>query len=97
MLKQVLISDHFSVFGSYMESWRPDTGIGATLADGWSEPCLQKAGFSSGRSFAVNHTRPFSSIMGLWIEVWLSQIGSSPQYTDGPMVFSLVDGVLGSR
>ena len=42
-----------------------------------------KAGFSSGRSFAVNHTRPFSSSIGLWTFALLFQIGSSPQNAEG--------------
>ena len=28
---------------------------------------------------AVAHTRPRSSIIWLWVLVWLSQIGSAPQ------------------
>src|SRR5215467_1417203 len=32
--KQVLISDHLSVFGSYMESCRGDSFSGTTFADG---------------------------------------------------------------
>src|SRR3954464_7416951 len=34
VLKQVLISDHFPVFGSYIESWRADVSSGAIFADG---------------------------------------------------------------
>ena len=91
------MSDHLPVFGSYIESCRPDSLSGATLADGWSEPFLQKSGFAGGLIRAVNQTRPFSSMIGLWIEVWPSQIASSPQYTDGPSGRSLDDGVFGSR
>ena len=84
VLKQVSISDHFPVFGSYIESWRPESSSGATFAEGRSEPALQKAGFCGARMRAVNHTRPFSSKIGLWMVVWPSQIGSSPQYGECP-------------
>ena len=43
---------------------------GNTLADGWSEPFLQKSGLAGGRMRAANQTRPFSSIIGLWWLVW---------------------------
>src|SRR5215471_166089 len=46
---------------------------------------------------AVNHTRPFSSKIGLWMVVWPSQIGSSPQYGDRPRVSAELEGVAGSR
>ena len=68
-----------------------------SLADGWSEPCLQKSGFAGGRTRDVNHTRPFSSNIGLCMLAWLSQIGSGPQYGDGSIVFCLDEGVFGSR
>src|ERR1700688_1527305 len=41
VLKHVSISENLPVFGSYMESCRPETSSGATLADGRSEPALQ--------------------------------------------------------
>src|SRR5438445_11783844 len=41
VLKQVSISDHLPVLGSYIESWRPDWSSGASLAEGWSPPALQ--------------------------------------------------------
>ena len=74
-----------------------DRSTGNSLADGWSEPFLQKSGFAGGRTREVNQTRPFSSNIGLCMLVWLSQIGSSPQYGDGVMGFCLDDGVFGSR
>ena len=49
------------------------------FADGCDEPALHHAGFSFGRNLAVNQTRPLSSNIGLWMLVWLSQIGLSPQ------------------
>jgi hypothetical protein len=49
--KQVLISDHFCVFGSYIESWRCEFSSGAIFAEGKSDPFLQNSGFSSGRSW----------------------------------------------
>ena len=41
----------------------------------------------------MNHTRPFSSNIGLCMLVWLSQIGSGPQMGEGSMVFCFEDGV----
>ena len=70
---------NFFVFGSYIDRCRFALLIGKTLADGWLDPFLQKSGFSGGRTLAVNHTRAFSSIIGLcWFD-WLFQIGSAPQ------------------
>ena len=60
-------------------------------------PCLQKSGLAAGRMRGVNQTRPFSSIIGLWMSVLLSQIGSAPQYGDGAIALPLDDGVFGSR
>src|SRR6266581_8197681 len=95
--KQVLISVNLPLAGSYMERCRLACSSGNTFAEGWSEPCLQKSGFDGRRILAVNQTRPFSSIIGLWLLVWLSQIGSSPQYGEGPIGASFEDGVFGSR
>ena len=67
------------------------------MAEGWLDPVLQNAGFAAGRMRAVNQTRPFSSIIGLCISVWLSQIGLSPHTADGAKRSFLVDAVLGSR
>src|SRR5262249_20081804 len=80
-----------------MDRWRLALCSGNTLADGWSEPCLQKSGLAGSRTRAAIHTRPFSSIIWLWMLVWLSQIGSGPQYGEGAMGLSLEDGVFGSR
>ena len=80
-----------------MARWRLERSSGNSCAEGWSEPFLQKLGFSGGPTREVNQTRPFSSNIGLWMLVWLSQIGASPQYGDGPRRLSLDEGVLGSR
>src|SRR5580700_8479634 len=77
--KQVSIRVNFWVFGSYIANWRVDFSTGNALAEGWSEPFLQKAGLSSPRIRAVNHTRPSLSNIGLCTLAWLSQILSSPQ------------------
>src|SRR6266852_1265666 len=95
--KHVLISVIFPVFGSYMERWRLDSSRGKSFADGCSEPFLQKSGLDGAPTREVNQTRPFSSNIGLCTLVWLSQIGSSPQYGDGAMVLVLVVWVFGSR
>src|SRR2546422_3759844 len=87
----------FPVFGSYMERWRLDWSTGNSLADGWSDPLLQKSGFAGAPTREVNQTRPFSSNIGLCMLVWLSQIGSSPQYGDGVIGFCFDEGVFGSR
>jgi hypothetical protein len=85
-------------FGSIMASCRPEVSTGNCLADGWSEPFLQKSGLAGGRIRAVNQTRPFSSNIGLCTTAWLSQSASSPQYGEGANIGSLlVLGVLGSR
>ena len=70
---------YFIVLGSSIDTWRPEWSSGNTLAEGWSEPFLQKAGFSVPRTAAANHTRPFPSIMPLWLLVRWLQIFSSPQ------------------
>ena len=75
----MLIRVIFPVSGSYIESWRLDRSSGNIFADGCSEPFLQKAGLSGGRTREVNQTRPFSSNIGLCMLVWLSQMISSPQ------------------
>ena len=67
------------LFGSYIERWRFARSSGSTFAEGWLEPARQKAGFSGGRTRAVNQTRACSSIIGLCIDVWLSQILFVPQ------------------
>src|SRR6266576_7188691 len=86
------------VFGSYTASCRPLVLRGNRTAEAWLEPSLQNAGFSPGRILEVNHTRPFSSNIGLCTLARLCQIGSSPQYGEGATTLSsALDGVFGSR
>src|SRR5882724_6325165 len=86
------------VFGSYIASWRPLVLSGNNAAEGWREPCLQKAGFSLGRILDVIHTRPCASNIGLCTLAWLCQMASSPQYGEAAGGLSLaLDGVFGSR
>ena len=95
--KQVLISVHLPVFGSYIERWRfASPASGNAFADGCSAP-LHQSGFLFGRTREVNHTRPFSSIIGLWLSVRLFQIGLGPHTADGPNGLSFDEGVSGSR
>src|SRR4029453_2165248 len=91
------MSVNLPVAGSYVERWRLACSSGNTFADGWSDPFLQKSGLAGGRTRTVNQTRPFSSIIGLWLLVWLSQMGSAPQYGEGIIGALLEDGVCGSR
>src|SRR5215831_7145014 len=79
---------YFIVFGSSIDTWRPERSSGNTLADGWSEPFLQKAGLSMPRTAAANHTRPFLSNMPLWLLAFWLQIFSSPQYADACIGFA---------
>src|SRR5688572_23973191 len=95
--KQVLMSVNLPDAGSYIDRCRPDSWMGNAFADGCDDPALQKSGFALGRTRGVNHTRPRSSIIGLWLSVLLSQIGSAPQCGDGAIMFTFVDGVAGSR
>ena len=95
--KHVRISVIFPVFGSYMDRCRLEDSIGVSLADGCSEPCLQKSGFAGAPTREVNQTRAFSSSIGLCMLVWLSQMRSSPQNGDGSIGFCFDDGVAGSR
>src|SRR3954470_9450790 len=82
----------FCVFGSYIARCRPARLSGKSLADGCVDPALQNAGLSGGRTADVIHTRPFSSIIGLWTLFLLVQIASVPQYTDGAPRFGPVAG-----
>ena len=66
MPKQVSIIVHFFVSGSYMDSWRMLTSSGSFFAKILFEPSLQYAGSAFARIAEVTHTRPFSSIIGLW-------------------------------
>ena len=73
------MSVHLPLAGSYIERWRAALSIGATRADGCDEPFRHQSGFAGGRIRAVAHTRPRSSIIWLWVLVWLSQICCAPQ------------------
>ena len=95
--KQVEISVQRPLAGSYIESCRVELVDRRHRAEGWDEPCLQNAGLSAGRTRAVAHTRPFASIIWLCVLVWLSQIGSAPQYGEGAIGSLRCDGVFGSR
>src|ERR1700756_6061527 len=74
--KQVRISVILPLLGSYMERWRVDCSIGVSFAEGWSEPLRQKSGWANWPTREVNQTRPGSSLIGLCIVAWLSQITS---------------------
>ena len=95
--KQVPIKVILPVWGSYMDRWRLDDSRGVSFADGCSEPFLHASGFSGGRTREVNHTRPFSSNIGLCMLVWLSQMGSGPQWGEGCIGLRFDEGVFGSR
>src|SRR6516164_8232248 len=94
--KQVRMSVILPLLGSYMEKWRVDCSIGVSFAEGWSEPLRQKSGLANWPTREVNQTRPVSSIIGLCMLAWLSQITSSPQYGDGPRGLSFDVGGLRS-
>ena len=79
MPKHVSMKLYFIVLGSSIDTCRPERSSGNTLAEGWSEPFRQKAGFSIPRTAAANHTRPFRSNMPLWLLARWLQIFSSPQ------------------
>src|SRR6185295_19755138 len=89
---------YFSVFGSYIDSCRPERGNGNSFADGLPDSALQYAGALSGaRTTAVYQTRPCASSIGLCAFALLSQIASLPQYADGCVGgVLLVVGVVGS-
>src|SRR4029079_10816728 len=86
VLRQVLMCVSFFVAGSYIASWRPERASGNSFADGCDEPALQTAGLSGPRTAEVIHTRPFSSIIGLWTFALLVHSTVSPQYADGAPV-----------
>src|SRR6267142_2746590 len=79
VVKQVSTKVYFIVFGSSIASWRLLSGTGNALADGWSDPFWQNAGFLGPRTDAAIHIRPLASIMELWLLTLVSQICSSPQ------------------
>src|SRR6266853_936193 len=91
------MSVNFPVFGSYMEGWRLERSTGKIFAEGCSAPSPQNARSTGPRTREVNQTLPFSSNIGLCGLVWLSQIGSAPQYADGAIGLFFVEGVFGSR
>src|SRR5687768_9896878 len=74
--KQVEMCFISFVFGSYTATWRFELLSGKSLAEGWLDPALQKAGLSGGRTLEVIHTRPFSSNIGLCTFARLVQIAS---------------------
>src|SRR5712692_2108543 len=82
---------YFIVFGSSIETWRPERSSGNALAEGCSEPFRQKAGSSMPRTAAANHTRPFRSNMPLWLLARWLQIFSSPQYAEGSIGFAAAE------
>src|SRR3989441_13296729 len=89
--KQVSMKLYFIVFGSSIDTWRPERSSGNTLAEGCSEPFLQKAGFSMPRTAAANHTRPFLSNMPLWLLARWLQIFAPPQYAEGSIGFAAAE------
>src|SRR4051812_41271134 len=92
------MSVNLPVAGSYIDRCRfASPASGNAFADGCSDPCLQKSGFALGRMRELNQTRPFSSIIGLWLSVLLSQMGFGPHHADGWNGLLFEDGVCGSR
>src|SRR4051794_12382230 len=81
-----------------MPRWRfASPASGNTFADRFAAPSLHQSGFLFGSTREVNHTRPFSSIIGLWLRVRPSQIGFGPHTAEGPNGLSLEEGVSGLR
>ena len=66
------------VLGSSIVRERFARSNGKTLAEGCSEPFLQKAGLLGPRNLAANQTRPFRSNMPLWLFALLSQTFPHP-------------------
>src|SRR4030095_6339965 len=104
MWKRVSTNVYCCVLGSSMVTARFVRSSGKSLAEGWSEPFLQKSGLLGPRTVAANHTRPFRSNIPLWLLAFVFQIFSSPQYGDGCMSLSLAawpgpsaSGVFASR
>ena len=86
------------VLGSRIVRWRLERSTGKALAEGWSEPFLQKSGLLGPRIAAANQTRPLRSNIPLWLFALLVQFCSLSQYGDGCMGFSsAATGVSGSR
>src|SRR4030095_17239025 len=89
---------YFMVLGSSIERCRLLRSVGKALAEGCSEPFLQKAGLFGPRIVAANHTRPLRSNMPLWLFALLVQTCSLPQEGDGCIGFSSIEtGVSASR
>src|SRR3984885_80723 len=80
VVKQVSTKVYFIVFGSSMAIWRWLCSSGNSFADVRSDPLPQKSGSLTPRTAAASHTRPFPSIIELWLLMWVSQICSLPQY-----------------
>src|ERR1700761_6450368 len=95
--KQVETSVNFSDAGSYIAMLRFDCLIGNAFADGCADPALHQSGFSFGRICEVIQTRPFSSIIGLCVIVWLFQIAFGPHDGEKPCGRAVTFGVAGSR
>src|ERR1700693_2236581 len=83
------------VLGSSTEACRPDRTSGNAFAEGWSEPFLQKSGFSMPRTAAANQTRPLPSNMPLWLFAFWLQIFPSPHKPDAPIGFAVAFGCNG--
>src|SRR5688572_32342228 len=96
--KQVEMCFISFVFGSYIARCRPESLSGKRRADGCVDAALQKSGLFGPRTLEVIQTRPFSSNIGLWTFALLFQIGSVPQYGDGPATCCGDEGgMFGSR
>ena len=94
----MLISVNLPVFGSYIDEVAVGLFEREELRRGMVRALLAEVRIVPADGLAtVNQTRPFSSNIGLCMLVWLSQIGSSPQYGDGAIGLSFEDGVFGSR
>ncbi len=70
---------YLPVFGSYIVTRRLVLLSGNSTAEGCVEPFLQNAGLSGTWPVAASQTRPFRSIIELWLLALLSQMFSSPQ------------------
>src|SRR5262249_43513057 len=65
--KEVSTKVYFKVLGSSIASARCVCSSGKSLAEGWSEPFWQNAGFLGPRTAAASQIRPFLSNMALWL------------------------------
>src|SRR5260370_41831232 len=71
--------------------------MGNGFGDGWVEAGLDQSGFAGERICDVSHIRPFLSIIGLCVIVWLFQIVLGPQDGEKPRGRAVTFGVFGSR